>query len=87
MTTYYIEIVKSRRRKRKAKFRESDVIRKNGTRKINERKDKKDAYETLLKQATKPISGNSFFLKAAGCEFFHRFSVCIEFHSIDWHSS
>ena len=46
---YYIEIRKSSRRKRKAKTRESDVLEKNGTRRIEKIKDENDADETAQK--------------------------------------
>ena len=57
--TNYIEIRKSSVRKRKKKFWESDVIEKNGTRRIEKLKDEKGADETLHKRATREISGNS----------------------------
>ena len=48
--TYYTEIQKRRRRKRKAKSWESDVIeKKNGTRRNEKLKDEKDADETVHK--------------------------------------
>ena len=54
MTTYYIKIQKRRRRKRKAKSWESDVIeKKTGTRRIEKLKDEKDEDETVHKRATK----------------------------------
>ena len=46
--TYYNEIRKSSR-KRKAKTWESDVLEKNGTRRIEKIKDEKDADETAQK--------------------------------------
>ena len=49
--TYYIEILKSSRIKRKAKTWESDVLEKNGTRKIEKIKDEKDADETAQKRS------------------------------------
>ena len=45
--TYYIENRRSSGRKRKAKFWESDVIEKNGTRGTEKLKDEKDADETV----------------------------------------
>ena len=48
--TYYIDIRKISRRKRKAKTWESDVLeKKNGTRRIEKMKDEKDADETAQK--------------------------------------
>ena len=55
--TYYIEIRKGSRRKRKAKNWESDVLEKYGTRRIEKLKDEKDADETAQKPSDKKNRG------------------------------
>ena len=59
MTSYYIEIRKSRRRKRKAKFWEVDDRVKTENGQLTSERTKKDAYETLHNRATRQNSGNS----------------------------